>query len=93
MSMRGNPGAALAAKRKRSVKFCDACGQRMNGLRWQKYCSATCRQRAHRQSRGIPPAPPRRDRDTGGGFRPLSTTLPNQRRGGAPHDEDDDTAD
>lgn len=46
--MASNPGAALAALRRRTVHVC-TCGKRFKGIATAKHCSNACRQKAKRE--------------------------------------------
>jgi ribosomal protein L34E len=47
------PGAALAAKRRRTWHQCAQCGKRFSGIAKAVYCSNACRQKA-KYARGKP---------------------------------------
>ena len=47
--MKKNPGAELAAMRRRMWHRCPQCGRRFSGIAKAVYCSNACRQRAKYQ--------------------------------------------
>ena len=48
-------GAALVALRQRPEHACQECGNTFKGYKGAKYCSALCRNRAHRKKEKVEP--------------------------------------
>jgi hypothetical protein len=47
------PGAALAAMRVVTSKYCHHCGNEVKGIRIKKYCDESCKQAAKYQRKKI----------------------------------------
>lgn len=52
-SKAAKPGAALAAMREVTTKFCLHCGKEIKGIRIKKYCDESCKQAAKYQRNKI----------------------------------------